>query len=85
VGGEFTIGPKQAVEVIQKFEPSYVIPMHYQTPNHPDHFAKLAPLADFLKEYGSVPVPQPKLTVERAKLPEETELAVLSAQLKSGE
>lgn len=85
VGGEFTINPKQAVEVIQKFEPSYVIPMHFQTPNHPDHFAKLAQLADFLKEYGSAPVPQPKLVAERSKLPEETELVVLAAQLKGGE
>lgn len=77
VGGHFTIGPKQAVNVIQQLEPSYVIPMHYKTPKHVEMFKDMKPLADFLKEYGVSPTPQPKLVVEKLKLPEETELVVL--------
>jgi L-ascorbate metabolism protein UlaG (beta-lactamase superfamily) len=77
VGGHFTIDPKQAVSVIHSVEPSYVIPMHYQTPKHTESFAQVQPLEVFLKEYGVQPVPQPKLVVEKLKLPEETELVVL--------
>lgn len=31
VGGHFTIGPKEALDVIQALEPSVIIPMHYKT------------------------------------------------------
>jgi L-ascorbate metabolism protein UlaG (beta-lactamase superfamily) len=77
VGGFYTIDPKQALAVIQQIEPSYIIPMHYQTPKHSQVFAEVQPLEVFLKEYGVQPVPQPKLVVEKGKLPEETELVVL--------
>ena len=80
VGGFFTIDPKLAVKVIQQLEPSYIIPMHFRTDAHSELFAQLFTLADFLKEYGVSPTPQPKLVVEKGKLPEETELVVLSPQ-----
>lgn len=80
VGGEFTIGPKQAVNTIHQIEPSYAIPMHYQTEKHSETFAAVKTLGDFLKEYGMSPAPQPKLSVEKSRLPEETELVVLSPQ-----
>ena len=32
VGGVFTIDAKQAGEIIDRFRPKYVIPMHYRTP-----------------------------------------------------
>ncbi|KKS52183.1 MAG: Zn-dependent hydrolase of the beta-lactamase fold protein [Parcubacteria group bacterium GW2011_GWA2_42_28] len=32
VGGEYTIGSKQAVEIAEAIEPSIVVPMHYRRP-----------------------------------------------------
>ncbi len=82
VGGEYTINPKQAVAVIQQLEPTYVIPMHYKSEKHTAAmFEPLKTLADFLKEYGTSPTPQPKLVVEKNKMPEEeTVLVVLTEQ-----
>jgi L-ascorbate metabolism protein UlaG (beta-lactamase superfamily) len=77
VGGQFTIDPEQAVKVINALEPSYVIPMHFKTDKHSDNFAELKTLADFLKVYGMSPTPVKKLSVEKSRLPEETELVVL--------
>lgn len=77
VGGHFTLGAKDALSVIQQIEPAYIIPMHYKTEKHAEMFEEVQPLESFLKEYGSQPTPQPKLMVEKLKLPEETELVVL--------
>lgn len=82
VGGHFTIDPKQAVAVIQSIEPAYVIPMHYKTSKHGEVFNEMQPLEMFLKEYGVQPVPVAKLSVEKGKLPEETELVVLEMNVK---
>lgn len=80
VGGVFTINPAQAVKTVQAFEPSYVIPMHYKTEKHDEKvFADVATLDDFLKEYGAQPAPVKELSVDKSKLPEETELVVLQA------
>jgi len=58
VGGEFTIGPKEASELVSKIEPFFVMPMHYmQEGLNKETFAKLLPVDAFLKESG--------LTVER--------------------
>ncbi|CAN5280633.1 MBL fold metallo-hydrolase [soil metagenome] len=80
VGGHLTIDSKVAIKVIQQIEPTYIIPMHYKTAQHGKIFDEVQPLEAFLKEYGSSPTPQPKLIVEKNKLPEETELVVLQAQ-----
>src|SRR5579859_1187868 len=78
VGGFYTIEPELAVKTIHQLEPSYAIPMHYGTPKHSKELTeKLKPLEAFLKEYGVSPTPQPKLNVEKSRLPEETELVVL--------
>jgi L-ascorbate metabolism protein UlaG (beta-lactamase superfamily) len=78
VGGGFTINPEQAVKTIGMLEPAIAIPMHFRTPSHnPQVFADLATLEDFLKEYGSSPEPTPKLSLDKTKLPLETEIVVL--------
>lgn len=77
VGGHFTIDPEQAMKVINALEPSYVIPMHFKTDKHSENFADLKTLPDFLKIYGMSPTPVKKLSVEKNRLPEETELVVL--------
>lgn len=79
VGGTFTIGAKEAIEIINEIEPSIVIPMHYQRPGlHPKTFAQLSPVSDFLKEMGKEGIaPQPKFSVTKDKLPEEMQIVVL--------
>ncbi len=78
VGGVFTIDPALAVKTIQSLEPSIVIPMHYKTERHnPQVFSELKTVAEFCQEYGAQPEPVAKLTLDKARLPEETELAIL--------
>lgn len=79
VGGHFTLNPEQAINVIRAIEPSIVVPMHYRTEEHdPKIFGDLKTLADFTKEFGIEPAPVPKLVVEKDRLPEEMELAILT-------
>ncbi len=78
VGGHFSLDASQAVKTILQLEPSYAIPMHYKTASHDEKvFGDVQPLEKFIHEYGTNPTPQPKLKVEKATLPEETELVVL--------
>ena len=57
VGGEYTIGPKEAVKVVSGVDPYFVIPMHYKVNGLGPEFSKLEPVETFLSECG--------LTVER--------------------
>lgn len=79
VGGVFTIGPEQAVEVIAALEPSYVIPMHYRTPHHDqEKFGQMASLSDFFTKMGKSATPQDSLKVAAGKDEStETQLIVL--------
>ncbi len=53
VGGFYTIGPEEAMEVINKIEPAIVVPMHY---NHSALnqavFSQIKPVDEFLKVAG---------------------------------
>ncbi len=76
VGGVSTIDAVAAAEMVRRIEPRIVIPMHYQTEALKFH---LDPLERFLKEMGikaDVPV-QPKLSVTKTNLPQETQVALL--------
>ncbi|OGV92761.1 hypothetical protein A3B57_01985 [Microgenomates group bacterium RIFCSPLOWO2_01_FULL_47_10] len=79
VGGEYTIDAKEAAEVINEIGPSYVIPMHFQTPKHDAKtFSKVAPLQTFLSYMGAVEAKRAdKLTPSLLSMPEETEVIVL--------
>ena len=80
VGGEYTIGSKQAVEIAEAIEPAIVVPMHYRTEKHSPEFAKLAAVDEFLKEMGKTGiVPLPKLSLSAGSLPQEMEVVVLNA------
>jgi L-ascorbate metabolism protein UlaG (beta-lactamase superfamily) len=81
VGGCYTIDAKTAKALIDEIEPSIVIPMHYKTAEHAEkQFADVAPLEDFLKQYGITDiVKQPKVSVVKDKLPETTQVVVLSS------
>jgi len=74
VGGTYTFGPKEAVEIIQQIEPSIVLPMHFKTPN----LSELSPLEEFLEEMGAEKAEKlDKLSISDDKLPEETKVVVL--------
>ena len=77
VGGGSTIAAAAAAETVSLLEPKLVIPMHYKTPAAKDD---LEPLDRFLKEMGAKTAEeerQPKLSVTKSTLPEETKVLVL--------
>jgi len=80
VGGKFTIDSKTAVEVIHDIEPSFVIPMHYKTPQHdPKTFGELETIEDFMKAYGVTKEPVASFSITPTTLPEETELVIMKS------
>jgi L-ascorbate metabolism protein UlaG (beta-lactamase superfamily) len=75
VGATNTIDVHTAAEVVGLLEPAVVIPMHYKTPHST---ARLNPLQRFLTEMGLRQVePQPKVSLNRSNLPDETQVIVL--------
>ncbi len=77
VGGGTTIDAKAAAETVSLLGPKLVIPMHYGTPASKD---KLEPIDTFLKEIGSpkaMEEKQPKLSITKSTLPQETKVQVL--------
>jgi L-ascorbate metabolism protein UlaG (beta-lactamase superfamily) len=78
VGGEYTIGPTEAVEVVRAIEPKIVIPMHYQMPGlNPTTFAKLSSTKPFLAEIGLLVEKADKLSVKKENIGEESRVILL--------
>lgn len=79
VGGTYTIDSAEAMEVIKKFEPSIILPMHFNSTSlNQNMFGKLAPLSDFLKKMGAESIiPIPKLVVKKDQLIEEMKVVLL--------
>jgi L-ascorbate metabolism protein UlaG (beta-lactamase superfamily) len=80
VGGFYTIGAKEAVEIVNKIEPYFVIPMHYQTEGLTEDLnQKLSPVEDFLKESGLTVENFPKFILKKEDIVEEqtTKIVVL--------
>lgn len=74
VGGVYTIGAEQAIEVINQIEPRIVIPMHYKVQGLN---INLDNLDKFSKEIGASKT-LPKLSIKKKELPsEDTEVIVL--------
>jgi L-ascorbate metabolism protein UlaG (beta-lactamase superfamily) len=83
VGGFFTIGPKEATEIISKIEPYFVIPMHYKVPDlSPDISEKLLPVDDFLKESGLTTETLPKFSLKKEDILEDQNTKVIVLQTK---
>ncbi len=83
VGGFYTIGPKEAVDIITKIEPFFVIPMHFkQEGMNPEFTEKLLPVADFLKESGLTTENMQKFAIKKEDILEEqtTKVVVLEAK-----
>jgi len=75
VGGGQGLNATQAVELISLLEPSYVIPMHYQTPGSE---LALESVDRFLKEMGVSRVQQEEIfKLSSGTLPEQTQIVVL--------
>jgi L-ascorbate metabolism protein UlaG (beta-lactamase superfamily) len=79
VGGVYTIGPKEAIEVINQLQPSIAVPMHYKTERHDKKmFADLTQIETFLSEGGYDQAQRlKKISLTKATLPEEFEVVVL--------
>ncbi|MDD5433200.1 MAG: MBL fold metallo-hydrolase [Candidatus Pacebacteria bacterium] len=79
VGGTYTIGAKDASEIISQIEPGIVIPMHYKIPGLK---IELDDVAKFLKEMGETAIePLPKIKITPKDLPgedDETKIIVLA-------
>ncbi len=74
VGGTYTIGAKEAVEVIGQIEPKIVIPMHYKVSGLT---VNLDGPEKFIKEIGLTPDKVEKLKIARKSLPaEEMQLVI---------
>lgn len=83
VGGVFTIGAKEALEVVNQLQPSIIIPMHFRTDEHdPKKFGTLEPVESFLQEGGFDQAKRvDKLSLSRATLPEEMEVVVMKSSI----
>jgi len=83
VGGEFTIGPKVAAEVVSKIEPYFVIPMHYRIDGMEEELAeKLLPVEDFLKESGLTVENLPKFSIKKEDILEDQNTKVIVLEKK---
>lgn len=76
VGSVYTIGAKAASDIVAQLEPKIIIPMHYRIEGLK---FELEGVENFLKEMGAEGVnPLPKLSITKEKLPEESQVVVLS-------
>lgn len=76
VGGVYTIEADDASQVVSQLEPKVVIPMHYKIDGLK---FELTDAKAFLKEMGAENVePAAKFSTTKDKLPEETQVVVLS-------
>jgi L-ascorbate metabolism protein UlaG (beta-lactamase superfamily) len=83
VGGFFTIGPKEATEIISKIEPYFVIPMHYKIAGlAPVLSEKLQPLDIFLKESGLTTETLPKFSLKKEDILEDQSTKVIVLEKK---
>jgi L-ascorbate metabolism protein UlaG (beta-lactamase superfamily) len=75
-GGLCTIAPTEVAEIVSQLEPKLVVPMHYALPGVK---LGLEPLDRFCREMGLQEEirSQPKLSVTRGSLPDETTVLIL--------
>jgi L-ascorbate metabolism protein UlaG (beta-lactamase superfamily) len=81
VGGKFTIGPKEAAEVVSKIDPYFILPMHYKISGTPQ-FADIEPVETFLKETGMTVENLPKFTIKREDVIEDQPAKVIILEKK---
>jgi len=78
VGGTWTLGAKDAAEVVRQIEPRVVIPMHYKVPGLN---IDIEGVEAFCKEMGSAGEKMSKFKFQKKDLPaEETKLIILEKE-----
>jgi L-ascorbate metabolism protein UlaG (beta-lactamase superfamily) len=83
VGGFYTLGPKEATDLISKIEPYYVMPMHYKVDGmSSDFMEKLSPVETFLKESGMVVENLPKFSIKREDILEDQNTKIVLLEKK---
>lgn len=83
VGGEYTIGPKEATELVNKIEPFFVIPMHYGVEElNKETFANIEPVETFLKESGLTVERTPKFTIKKEDILEDQNSKIIVLEKK---
>ena len=83
VGGYFTISPKEAVEIVGKIDPYFILPMHYQTPGmKPEISDKLQPVDVFIKEIGMISESLPKFSLKKEDILEDQSSKVIVLEKK---
>lgn len=76
VGGVYTIDSKVASFIVSQLEPRIIIPIHYRIEGLKFELEGVEP---FLKEMGAEGIiPQPKLSINKDRLPEEPQVVLLS-------
>ncbi|HVZ11304.1 MAG TPA: MBL fold metallo-hydrolase [Candidatus Paceibacterota bacterium] len=76
VGGTYTLGAKEAAEVISQIEPKIIIPMHYKLPGLQ---SPIESADKFVKEIGLTPERTEKYKITNKILPtEEIKLVILT-------
>jgi len=76
VGGHNTVNAAQAAEIVTQLEPKIVIPMHYAVGGRSE--TPLEPVDAFLRQQGAAgAAAQPRLTITRPGLPDETQVVLL--------
>lgn len=77
VGGKYTIGPSEAVKIVQNIEPSIVIPMHYQQKGmNPEIFSELKEVEEFTRDLG-IPVEKTnKLQLKKSSFEDEQKIVI---------
>jgi L-ascorbate metabolism protein UlaG (beta-lactamase superfamily) len=82
VGGTYTIDAKAAAKIVKRFEPRFVIPMHYSIKGlSQELLSQLDGVEAFLKEMGAGTVePVEKFTIKKKDIgiQEKTDVIVLS-------
>lgn len=81
-GGVFTIGPKDAAEVVSKIDPYFVIPMHYKIAGLSPTFGKLEAVDAFVKEVGMTVENLPKFTIKKEDIIEDQGSSVIVLEKK---
>ncbi|MFC1625499.1 MBL fold metallo-hydrolase [Patescibacteria group bacterium] len=83
VGGEYTIGPKEVVETVNKIDPYFVIPMHYQTTGlNPQTFSKLEPADTFLKQMGLTVEKSSKFSIKKEEIIKDQGIKIILLEKK---
>ncbi len=78
VGDKYSLGPKEAVEMVKLIEPQIVIPMHFYFDGiNKEYFEGLLPVEEFLKE-SALPVERmTKLSLKLENLGEDQKIFLL--------